>query len=100
MFIALPINHVGSPQYFRPGVLESHFIYHNVKNRGMIIPFTELQQNREDRRRGHPQRSGPVLAGHSLAALAKEGIRQVSLDPAHSVFAVQIQHLSLGPLGA
>lgn len=40
----------------------------------MIIAFTGLRQNREGRRRGHPQRSGLVLADCSLAALAREGI--------------------------
>lgn len=55
----------------------------------MITPFTGLQQNREGRRRGHPPRSGLVLVGCSPAASAREGIKQVSLGPAHCVFAFE-----------
>lgn len=31
LFIALPINHVESPQYFRAGVWESHTVHHRAR---------------------------------------------------------------------
>lgn len=84
LFIALPVNHIESPQYL--GLKYWNVTLSTIMQRTEVwwYPSQDYSRPEQAGRRPCPEKwCGPGC--HSPAGLAGEGISQVSLDPAHSV---------------